>query len=296
MLRDRFDPSKTPYFELPKRDFPYVAYAIGMTLIISVFYFIGGGLLTEVFFGDEAVSLLAYLNAAAQILFMLLPVILASVPIPLKMKTLFRLDTSIDIQILSLAFLSLLSFQFFVSGYAGLQELLIPESLIDEYNSLNKMIEELYDSLLGGDTYLSFFRAILIGAIIPAISEEAVFRGFLQRSLEQKLKPIYAIVISGVLFGLIHFNPIDMVPLILIGVFLAYLAYISKNLLIPIIIHFANNAFAISMYYLSDTDLTGSSVESLSPTLSAIFCFSGLFITIYLCYVMYIRATKSSGY
>jgi membrane protease YdiL (CAAX protease family) len=267
---------QTPqYLEIPMRDFPFIWYSLSITFIVLVIYFLGTGILSEFFFKDEEMSFMGYLNAGAQIMFLLFPVLLASYPIPLKFKTIFRLDRPLNIKILSLAFLALIFFQIFVSGYSVLQEHLIPNSLMYEYENLKETIEGLYHSLLGGDTYFDFLRSILIAAVVPAIAEEFVFRGFLQRTLEEKLKPVIAIIISGVFFGMIHFNPIDMLPLIMIGIFLGYLAYVSGSIIIPIIIHFANNAFAISVFYWADVDVTESAAGELSLMLSLLFCFGG---------------------
>jgi membrane protease YdiL (CAAX protease family) len=279
---------QTPqYLEMPKRDFPFIWYSLSITFIVLVIYFLGTGILSEFILNDETMITMGYLNAGAQIMFLLFPILFASYPIPLKFRTIFRWEEPLNIKILSLAFLALIFFQFFVSGYSVLQEHLIPNSLMYEYLKLKDNIEGLYHSLLGGDTYFDFLRSILIAAFVPAIAEEFVFRGFLQRSLEEKLKPVIAIIISGVFFGMIHFNPIDMLPLIMIGIFLGYLAYVSGNILIPIIIHFANNAFAISMFYLADVAVTDSAAGELSLMLSLLFCFGGLAFVLLICYMIY---------
>lgn len=277
-----------PQFMIDRREsFPFIAYSLGITFIISMFYFVGAGALTEFIFGDEEMSIIAYLNAVAQILFMLLPVLLATIPVPLDFKEIFRLNSKIDGKILILAFIGLISFQFFVSGYAVLQETFIPESFADEYKNLREMIEKLYLSFLGGDSFFAFIRAMIVGAIVPAIAEESLFRGFLQKSLEQKLKPISAILISGVFFGLIHFNPIDMLPLMFIGFYLGYLAYASRSLWIPIIIHFANNFFAIIIIFSTDAMEFEQSTEALSTMNALIFCIIGLGITLMMCFLIH---------
>ncbi len=267
--------------------FPYIAYSLGITFIISSAYFIGASLLTEFIFGDEKLNFIAYLNAVAQILFMLFPVLLATIPVPLGFKEIFRLNSKLDGKILVFALIGLISFQFFVSGYTVLQEALVPESLADEYQNLRDMIEKLYLSFLGGESLFAFIRAMIVGAIVPAIVEESLFRGFLQKSLEQKLKPISAIIITGIFFGLIHFNPIDMLPLMFIGFYLGYLAYISRNLWIPIIIHFANNLFAIIIIFSIDAQKLEQSTEELSPLNASIFCIIGLGITLMMCYFIH---------
>lgn len=277
-------------FDLNNRPFPFVPYALGITFIISAAYFIGGGLLAEFMFGDEDMVVVSWLNAAAQLLFMLSPALLATIPMPVDFKVILRLNRNFDIGIFILSIIALISFQFFVSGYAVLQEALIPEALIDEYDKLREMIESIYNTVLGGESASAFIRALIVGAVVPAISEESLFRGFLQGSLEQKLRPLTAILISGFIFGMIHFNPIDMIPLIIIGIFLGFLAYASKNILLPIIIHFLNNAFAIVVFFSADAQEIEQSAESLSVQNAAVLSFGGLAITFLFCYMIYRRS------
>mgnify|MGYP006285526393 CR=1 FL=1 len=282
-----------PLLEFKIRKFPYVAYALGITFIISAAYFIGAGMLTEIIFGDEKMNFIAWINAAAQILFMLLPALLASIPVPLHYRELFRLNIRMDKIIVLYSFMALIAFQFFVSGYAVLQDLIIPEKVADEYDKLKDMIEEIYDTILGGESLYAFLRAMTAGAVVPAIAEETLFRGFLQRSLEERMRPASAIALSGVFFGVIHFNPIDMIPLVIIGLFLGFLAYAGRNILLPIIIHFANNAFAIIIFYSAEAQELESSAGELSPVFAAVLCFGGLLFVFLFCRLIYDRSRKS---
>ena len=62
----------------------------------------------------------------------------------------------------------------------------------------------------------------------------------------------------------------------LIGFFLGYLAYYSKNLLVPIIIHFLNNVFSILIMYLENPDET-SQLDNIPFPYSLILAIVGLF-------------------
>ena len=79
--------------------------------------------------------------------------------------------------------------------------------------------------------------------LIGPIGEEVVFRrGIIENLQESPRFARYAVVISALLFGIIHFNPTQTIAAFLLGLFLgwAYLAS-GKNLLIPIVFHILNN-------------------------------------------------------
>lgn len=78
--------------------------------------------------------------------------------------------------------------------------------------------------------------------IIGPILEELIMReGVLGTMLRNKVNPWAAIVISSVIFGAIHFNLWQMVSAIIGGVVLGVLYWKSGNIVLPAIIHIANN-------------------------------------------------------
>ena len=88
----------------------------------------------------------------------------------------------------------------------------------------------------------------LIG-LVPAIGEELVFRGVIQKTLENwTKKPHLAIFLSGAIFSLIHFQFAGFLPRMFLGMLLGYAYYFSKSILVPMLLHFAFNAFqAVAM-------------------------------------------------
>jgi membrane protease YdiL (CAAX protease family) len=199
-----------------------------------------------------------YIQGFSQLFVLLGLTILLTNIIPLKLNTLIRLENNIRIKHLLLGVVGLIFLNLFNNGYVSLQEYLIPEFLMPDYYEHKNWIQNLYNSMLKGDGVFDMSIAIVIGAVIPAISEELLFRGVGQRALEERNSPLFSILIVSSIFGLLHFNFINLIPLITIGIFLGALAYYSKNIIIPIFIHFLNNAFSILMMYLdtSSTEFT----------------------------------------
>ena len=92
---------------------------------------------------------------------------------------------------------------------------------------------------------------ILLAVIMAPIFEEIVFRGIIQKGLMNKgMKPWKAIIISAVIFGLVHGNPWQFVGAVLLGSVLGLVYYKTKSLLLSILLHAFNNlCSAILIFY-----------------------------------------------
>ncbi|MEC8853538.1 MAG: CPBP family intramembrane glutamic endopeptidase [Bacteroidota bacterium] len=97
-----------------------------------------------------------------------------------------------------------------------------------------------------GDLLINLFLI----ALIPAIGEELLFRGVLQQLFAKWTGKIHlAIFISAFLFSAIHLQFFGFSPRFVLGIVLGYMFYWSKNLWLPILAHFTNNALAIIFTY-----------------------------------------------
>jgi membrane protease YdiL (CAAX protease family) len=149
------------------------------------------------------------------------------------------------------------------------------------------MVESTYGGLLKSNSIFETSFIIFIVAVVPAICEETFFRGFIQKSFEQKFKPIYSAVITAVFFGLYHFNPYGLIPLIALGIYFGFAAYTTESILVPMILHFTNNFIAILAFFIWGSDeLIASkklgSDEIMSNTISMIILLIIFSIFIYL--------------
>lgn len=228
-----------------QRSFSYVTYSIWVTIAIAFTYQIVGSILYFILENESYDSSLLIITGISQILLILVPTILFARSTPMELKEIFRLKRKPKLIEYGLAILGLIAVNMVASGVSDLQRLLVPDSLMNIYDELIKSVDEMYKKMLAFDGFGWIFLSILFGALVPGITEEFLTRGFLQRSLEEKLRPIYAILISAFLFSMMHLNPIDFIPLMLIGAYLGLLAYVTKSILVPILIHFLNNAVAI---------------------------------------------------
>ncbi len=83
-------------------------------------------------------------------------------------------------------------------------------------------------------------------AILPAVFEEFAFRGVLLSSL-RKYGDVFALIISSVIFGLLHMSVTAIPFAIASGLVMGYVYMRTGNLWINIGIHFLNNAIAVIM-------------------------------------------------
>ncbi|MBA7518388.1 hypothetical protein ES705_10458 [subsurface metagenome] len=146
----------------------------------------------------------------------------------------------------------------------------------------NQLTERMTDNMQTSD----YFFNLLIIAIIPAIGEEFLFRGILQRIFSQWIKNIHiAIGLAAIIFSAFHLQFYGFLPRLVLGVYFGYLFYWSKNIWLAVWAHFLNNAFAISLIYIaangwfSESDiLKGGTITSLLQVLLSIFITSLLVI------------------
>lgn len=97
-----------------------------------------------------------------------------------------------------------------------------------------------------------FFNIFMI-ALIPAIGEEFLFRGIIQRVLGEATKNKHvAVWLTAIVFSALHLQFYGFLPRAILGAMFGYLLIWSGNLWLPVIAHFINNGMAVVAYYLYD--------------------------------------------
>ncbi|RYF89200.1 MAG: CPBP family intramembrane metalloprotease [Chitinophagaceae bacterium] len=118
-------------------------------------------------------------------------------------------------------------------------------------------LEDLYNdqvlALSNLKSWPEYIMALFIMAFFPALFEEIFFRGAVQNLLQKWWgKPLLAIVVTSLLFSLIHFSVYLFISRAVLGFVLGYMFYRTRNIWVNIVAHFLNNAIAVSqMFYLS---------------------------------------------
>lgn len=100
--------------------------------------------------------------------------------------------------------------------------------------------------LLGSTGVSDLLVNLLVIAIIPAIGEELLFRGVIQKLFTELANSKgFAIVLTAILFSALHMQFFGFLPRFALGVLLGYLYVWSGSLWVPITAHFINNAMAV---------------------------------------------------
>lgn len=90
----------------------------------------------------------------------------------------------------------------------------------------------------------NFFVQVFLVAMLPAFCEEFMHRGIVLQGIKH-IGFKKAIVISALLFGLLHFNINQVAYTFVIGLILGFVAVVSKNIYPAMIIHFTNNFISV---------------------------------------------------
>ena len=94
--------------------------------------------------------------------------------------------------------------------------------------------------------------SVLMLAVLAPVMEEVLFRGILLESVREKYSSGRAIVLSALMFGVIHIIPQQVVNAFVIGLILGYIYVRTDSLWPVIIIHALNNAMAYVIMQWSD--------------------------------------------
>lgn len=122
----------------------------------------------------------------------------------------------------------------------------------------NRLVEQFIDMKSYSDLAINLW----VMAVLPAVGEELLFRGVIQPTLMKKVPVHAAIWITALLFGAMHQNLINLVPLTLLGGMIGYLRVWSGSLWLPILAHYANNSLLLVFTFIMQQN--GISEESVN--------------------------------
>jgi membrane protease YdiL (CAAX protease family) len=98
---------------------------------------------------------------------------------------------------------------------------------------------------------LPWALGVLIIGLGPALGEELWFRGFLGRGLVARYGLVGGVLLTSLLFGVMHLEPTQAAATFVMGLFLHWSYLATRSLLVPMILHLANNSLAILALHFS---------------------------------------------
>ena len=123
----------------------------------------------------------------------------------------------------------------------GMVSGLVVGMFLDESDTLKQMTEIFRGH---GQSGFLFPLAMMIGAT-PAICEELLFRGYIQTRLTDSLGPLLGVGLASFLFAAFHLDPVHVIAVFPLGVFLGWVTWQSGSLFPAMLGHFVNNVISV---------------------------------------------------
>ena len=116
------------------------------------------------------------------------------------------------------------------------------DNLLNYILPMPEFLQDVFDSVLANEYII--ISIVLVG-IIPAFVEEMLFRGVILYGFKENYSWKKAIIISSILFGLIHLNPWQFVTAFIIGIICAWICLQTKSILPCMYMHLFNNLLSV---------------------------------------------------
>lgn len=189
--------------------------------------------------------------------------------------------TTVSRQQILLAIAFMLLSMPFVNGLAVWNESLHLPSFLGSLEIWMRQAEleamRMTEAFLVMQTPLDLMVNLIIIAVIPAVGEELLFRGVIQKLfLKWNGKIHLSVWLTSFVFSAVHMQFLGFFPRLILGSVLGYMLVWSGSLWLPIVAHFTNNAFAVVISYFIGIDKANPTIESIGSEGGSIVLMSGL--------------------
>ena len=287
--------SQIPFIE--RHGISTIIFAVLSLIVVFILYQIIGGIITILIFGLKPTieNIFGYRIATGlgQIIFILVPTLVLIRFASTNQQEFLRLKMP-SVPGILVSLVGIFSLQQMLQIYLIYQERIpLPPEVQSIMEKFKEMFEAVYKQLVSTNSIPELLWVIIIVALIPAIAEEFLFRGLVQRSFEKGLTPMRGVIATGLIFGAYHMNPFSFIPLAVIGIYLGFLTMRSGSIWVSVVTHFFNNAFACLALYLNLKDdyvVFGDSESMSTGSLVFTFWFFGVVFLISMFY--FLKITK----
>lgn len=265
------------YYLSPFRKIMFlVLLALGSMLL----FMLAGWLLAWLFYDDfltlimqldnfdesQVVSLLKYFQIINQIGLFVVPPLLFAWLDGGNIPTYLRLQKQPNLVIVSLSIVLVFAVLPLVHWSATINEMLVLPDWLKNVELWMKQSEEnatrITRAFLEVESVGGFILNLLMIAVLPALGEELLFRGVIQRLMHQWFRNVHlAIIVTAIIFSALHLQFYGFLPRTLLGIMFGYLFVITNSLWIPILAHFVNNGAAVVASFLFRQDLLESNYQ-----------------------------------
>lgn len=176
--------------------------------------------------------------------------------------------------------------------YQFSDSLVWPESLdwVENYFAQTEdLMTQQYESLLQMGSFTEFLQVLTVMALLPAVAEEAMFRGVLQPLLVKGSGKHFGIVLTSLIFALLHQQFQVLLAIFVLGLVLGYLREWTKSLWVPTLVHFVNNGSIVVMVYFFNLDYSDPQQSTSFDNPAIAWTMAGIFV---LCLLIIYQLTK----
>ena len=251
---NKISPSKAPLANMQP-----VLFSVLSLFVVFITYQVFGGMISLFIYGEDLRSLNTDVNVArvvisfSQFMFILVPVLILNMLRGDSPKAAFRLRKP-DTTVFLLGIAGVIIVQPALQSYMYLQNLALDS--LPQGIEIIKQIKDLMDSLEAATMNLvtaysaaEFVTVSFVIAVTPAICEEFFFRGLIFYNFEKQMFSVRAVFMTGFIFAIYHFHPFNLLPLIVLGYYLAFVVYYSNSIFTGIAAHFTFNFISAYMVY-----------------------------------------------
>jgi uncharacterized protein len=126
----------------------------------------------------------------------------------------------------------------------------IPKDWELKFKAMEAAREAQEAALININSFSKYIISLIVIGLLPGIFEEVCFRGGLQNILVRWLKnPWAAILLTAILFSVIHISYYGFLVRFALGVVLGLIFYYTGNLWLSILFHFLYNGLQVTALY-----------------------------------------------
>ena len=246
----------------------FIFMVVGMIAVIPIYGL--GGLMSSMsetsLNSAEGINLLKYFQVIQSIGLFVVPPFIIGWLYQGNFSEYLKINRSTRIQSFLLASICLLAVIPFINFLGAINsQMTFPESLSGLEGWMKNMenaAQVMIEKFMKVDGISGLMFNIFMIAVLPALGEELMFRGVIQRIFSDWTKNYHwGIWISAFLFSALHMQFYGFLPRMALGAMFGYLLVWTGTMWVPILAHFVNNLMGVLGYFLIGKGVLSKDIE-----------------------------------
>jgi membrane protease YdiL (CAAX protease family) len=168
-------------------------------------------------------------------------------------------------------------------------------SLFFDLSKPSSQLEQMSNLLLG-QSGLGLVLVVLCAAVLPGLSEELFFRGFVREGLSRRHGFALAVLVPAVFFAAAHMDPMHATAVLPLGIWFGVIAWWTRSTIPAMLAHATNNAFAILAGNLAGEEADSlTAMESITQAQGVVVAAYGLSLVLLIVGLLSLREERARG-